>query len=374
MPSINNVLGVLLPMICGLITGPVQASGGHAPAGLEGSYEIVAVRRASDVAGPVEDATVADVIGKTVSFDETLQWLDGRVCAQWRAEKRTDPAVNFSDPILSDTQVGPIDGQRSTGDKRLNDGFDLICGDGVVASLARVDNRVLVTSSASGVHYFILEKQLAGAAIKAFQTHLASMKFFNDAPKESWDEVSLRAVAAYAEYRGAKYRFRRPAITQNLLDGLDIPGEQAEYGVVKIVHTGEVSAYFYGEEVDLAPREFGVRRLAFRFDGDNREYAFTPAGDLFETDWRFDIFSPNHVLLLQDRFGPYHVVRLTDLKAYLTGDVEPNYVVGDRPEDASAAAVLSEAVWTSPTSFDYVESCCGERRARRWSMPEDGGE
>src|ERR1700732_2364208 len=91
---------------------------------------------------------------------------------------------------------------------------------------------------------------------------------------------------------------------------------------IRAVTAHGITAHFGGEkspvEVD-APLEYGVEALWFTFEGKQRFYVFKPKGELFFTDWSFDVFSPDgaHVLLPQSHYGPYHVVASDRLKDYL---------------------------------------------------------
>lgn len=192
------------------------------PAPPSGEFTIVAARRAGGVAGgPVEDPA-ARRIGETVSFGETLIWWDGKKCESWTAKPTDERVLPLNDPNLSDTQLPPVDGPVSAGDRRLNAGWSLTCDGEPLGVLLQVDRRVLVVPTKSGVTNLILEKPLQPEETFAFQKQLKSMKFYSGAPSSEWDEDSVYAVAAYAEYRGAKYRFARPAVTENLLDGLNV--------------------------------------------------------------------------------------------------------------------------------------------------------
>ena len=114
-----------------------------------------------------------------------------------------------------------------------------------------------------------------------------------------------------------------------------------------------VLAQFWGVAVptDVSKR-FGVRALRFAFE-DGSSIDFTPRGQLFFTDWRFDILSPDgqHLLLLQDRYGPYHVVRTDGLRAYLDGG-DPDWSFGYENPDGSAW-IHEAAQWSSDTEILY---------------------
>jgi hypothetical protein len=165
------------------------------------------------------------------------------------------------------------------------------------------------------------------------------------------------------------------AITDHSRRELRFLAEQkAELELLKLVQAEPVSAYFYGEDIDLEgmPLEFGVKRLAFRFQGDDKEYSFTPEGELFHSDWHFEIFSPaaTHVLLQQDHFGPLHIVSLARLKSYLLGEAGPDHVLAELDQgDPGPASVVSDARWISRTSVEYIATCCGDSRVHRWTIP-----
>jgi len=132
---------------------------------------------------------------------------------------------------------------------------------------------------------------------------------------------------------------------------------------VRTIVRGPVSAHFMGEAEPQSPPNYGVRELVFTFEGDPRRYPFRPEGTLFFSDWSFDaIFSPggSYLLLPQDHFGPYHVVRAENLKRYLAGEAAPDHVIDQPGAGGRPAAVLSDARWLSETALHYTASCCGE--------------
>lgn len=195
---------------------------------LSGQYELVDVRRASDVAGgPIEESTIR-LIGSTASFGEKFDFpgLDG--CTTWSVKAASEIPLNENDPVLSDTQIAPIDGDRSAGDKRINLGLKVFCDGEYKISLLKVDERILVVPTASGIAYLIFERSLSDEETKRFQFQLRDMKFYSGSASSSWDEDSFRALSFYAEYRGADYRFARTAISENLLDALGVIQPETE--------------------------------------------------------------------------------------------------------------------------------------------------
>jgi hypothetical protein len=134
-------------------------------------------------------------------------------------------------------------------------------------------------------------------------------------------------------------------------------------GEIHAVTIHGLTAHFGGRkspvEVD-APLEYNVEALWFTFEGDWRSYVFKPTGELFFTDWSFDLFSPDgaHVLLPQSHYGPYHVVATDRLKNYLIGCVKPNYVVTKRGRRIDPATVHSDGHWISAREIQFTVACC----------------
>jgi hypothetical protein len=138
------------------------------------------------------------------------------------------------------------------------------------------------------------------------------------------------------------------------------------------VSAGDVTAHFGGvrEKGDRdMPLEYSVTRLWFTFRGDRKRYAFRPKGELFFSDWRFDIFSPDgrRVLLLQDRFGPYHVVSVDKLRKYLRDEAEPEHILdGSSPGNSTTTAgVHHEGRWTSSDTVEFKFTCCGQTSVKQ---------
>ncbi len=340
----------------------------------KGDFVLVDIRRSADAIGPPEDPSLKWDIGQTLSLAESLTLPDGSGCPSWSAAQADGPAVNIADPILSDTQIGPIDSTRSAGDRVLNRSLELRCGAESALVVLQVDRRVLVTSSPSGLSYLVFEAPLNSTQLQALQGQLQSMKYLEEEPSGEWTDATRSALAYYAEYRGAEYRFHRAAITENLLDGLGVlPPPQEE--VLKVVYGGDVSAWFYGEPVELGPPEYGTQRLHFRFKEDPREYAFNPIGTLEFSDWSTNLFSNDGslVALLQDRYGPYHIVKTEELREYLADSAEPNWIVSKPPRDTELdqASVHSNLKWTSESSLEFTHTCCGDPIGMFWQVPDD---
>ena len=115
------------------------------------------------------------------------------------------------------------------------------------------------------------------------------------------------------------------------------------------------------------PIQSGVSALWFTFEGDPRAYGFASMtkdpgdADLEFADWNLNIFSPDgaYVLLLQDEHGPYHIVAIRKLKAYLTAGGKPDYVVPGNVAQNEAAQTYSDGHWISAQEVGYTASSNG---------------
>lgn len=181
---------------------------------LAARYEPVAVRSASNVATTAEARP--PVNPGAISFRPDLVWHDGRTCADWTLEPESRAMVVEPDPMLSDAEVGPLNGP----DHRLDAEFALVCRDlgGWTAQFRMVDRRTLVTSTPNGAQWLVFQTPLPQAELVRFQDQLRDMKFLAGPSSGELDEATRRAAAAYAEYRGAAYRFETPVVSENLLD------------------------------------------------------------------------------------------------------------------------------------------------------------
>jgi hypothetical protein len=101
----------------------------------------------------------------------------------------------------------------------------------------------------------------------------------------------------------------------------------------------------------------GATGLRFRIDGKVTE--FQPAGGLEPADWSFDIFSPDctRVALAQDHYGPYHVVKLEGLPAYLAGG-SPEAMV-EKKSESGESMVHGDLRWLSGDRLEFTAGCCG---------------
>jgi|SRR5579859_926169 len=140
-----------------------------------------------------------------------------------------------------------------------------------------------------------------------------------------------------------------------------------------------VTAHFGGiVPPDSVPLQSGVSALWFTFEGDPQNYGFASMtkepGDahLAFNEWSLDIFSPDgaYVLLLQDEYGPYHIVATGKLKAYLTAGAKPDYVVPESYAQDEAPHTYSDGHWVSARSIEFTASCCGSTETLTYTLPE----
>lgn len=87
----------------------------------------------------------------------------------------------------------------------------------------------------------------------------------------------------------------------------------------------------------------------------------------------FGVFSPDcqRVLLLQSRMGPFHVLRLTRLAAYVDG-APPDYVLAGEPSEdgVSGTGVFRHGAWLSSREIAYTWGCCEPAITTRFMLPE----
>ncbi len=208
------------------ITGPSAEL--NALAGFAGTYIIIDSRRASDVAAPLTEISEADnPIGKSVRFTRHGIEMEGISCTSWKI-RLSDNAVLFvkTDPNLIDLNLRPADSLNSVGDRRAHAGYEITCEGEHFATIHKVDDRVLIMPWANSAINLILEKPLSSLQIKAYQAQLKSMNFYDGPLSGELDAATLRGSRLWYEYRANPDETEpipaRPAITENLLDGLSI--------------------------------------------------------------------------------------------------------------------------------------------------------
>ena len=128
----------------------------------------------------------------------------------------------------------------------------------------------------------------------------------------------------------------------------------------------KVTAIWIGEDQTIdsslkdMPLTFGVQKLVFEFSATKERIEFKPQGELFFSSWSFNIFSPDFrfVVLLQDHYGPYHIIPIDNLRDYLSGKNTQFEIVDGRIPDGSGA-IHGEILWLTDDSIKFSACCCG---------------
>jgi hypothetical protein len=188
-------------------------------------------------------------------------------------------------------------------------------------------------------------------------------------PGERVDEIS-RIDESIPAWRGARIDDSIAAIRR----GNEAEAMPVARAVEHRVTCGGVTAIWTGEndgdfdrwtKLELAivpapePAIDGHTRVVTRDLADHDEVAF-------------DIFSPDcrRVLLLQSRYGPFHVVRTHELAAYLEG-APPERVLRGTPDPAgiTGTGVFRGGGWISNTEVAFTWGCCDPPITTRVVLP-----
>lgn len=104
---------------------------------------------------------------------------------------------------------------------------------------------------------------------------------------------------------------------------------------------------------------FGTERLVFVFKHPAERLEFHPKGQLFFSDWSFHFVSPDKkfIALPQDRYGPYHLLPVRALRAYLHGKKTKLEVV--KGKSGEEAVVHGDLRWIDPKTVQFKVACCG---------------
>lgn len=187
---------------------------------ISGTYTVVDLRRASDVASPAMPFP-EDAIGQSVTISEDGFAADGLGCDSWQAEPIENPAMLTDDPLLAD--AFPFD--PDTGDRPTAVAFRLLCEGEYIATLAQTDPRVLVMTLANEAVNAVMEMPLAPGSYLRLEQELADMKFLSAEPDGQSDEIADEAIRQYYAYRlqrGDMPLPRRPARSAALFAGMGV--------------------------------------------------------------------------------------------------------------------------------------------------------
>ena len=141
------------------------------------------------------------------------------------------------------------------------------------------------------------------------------------------------------------------------------------------LHYPLATAVFRGSAVGTFPLPSAAESLSFLLPNIDEALRFQPTGTLYPSDWTFDLLSPdrNHLLLLQDHYGPYHIISFAHLAQYLDGHREPEYLVDWQFPESSADAVLSQGRWLTNHMIAFSAECCGTAVALTYRLGSDRG-
>lgn len=217
-------LGVLSLVLCSQNAGAAEATGKKVT--LEGTYKVVAIRNASDVAAPAAPLTATDSpVGKDIKITADSLEMGSRKCAYREGMRTLVSVINRKDPILADIDVPPADSPLSRGDQRIMTAFHYKCSGKGFVHVYKVDDRVIVIPWDNSARYLIAEKPLSSQQIIRLQKALKDVKFLEAEPSGKLDAETLRALSNWSHYRLGKpdaYKFGRVAITENLLDTMGV--------------------------------------------------------------------------------------------------------------------------------------------------------
>jgi hypothetical protein len=122
----------------------------------------------------------------------------------------------------------------------------------------------------------------------------------------------------------------------------------------------EIRADYFKERNEYLPLQYSVDSLYFINIPKNIIKLWSPEGDLYFSDWEFDIWSKkgNYVALLQDHFGPIHIYLTKEfMKSF---NIPPNFILYGREPDSDDPAKVTKFVgWKSDNILVYSNACCG---------------
>lgn len=185
---------------------------------ISGTYVVVDMRRASDVAAPAAPFP-DDAMGKSITISKDGIAADGLACDAWQREPLENPAMLTDDPLLGD--AFPFD--PDTGDRPQAVAFRLLCEGEYFATLAQTDPRILVMTLANETVNMVMEVPLSPERYLRLEEKLADMKFLSAAPDGEPDDTADEAIRQYYAYRlqrGDTVLPRRPARSAALLAGM----------------------------------------------------------------------------------------------------------------------------------------------------------
>ena len=194
-------------------------------AAISGTYEVVAVRRASLTAAPLDpDRDDSGLLGAVVTIDPAGITSPDSDCVPETLVPSEGPDVIDTDPMLADLRLPGLD-ETAPQPGRV---YSVSCSNGSPMMIYMADRRAIAIPWDNGASYLIGERPLTPQQVKGFQEELIDMKFQSGPASTSWTEDGLTGLRAYYDYRKLgddAYNFYRPVITSGLLDRLGVEEE-----------------------------------------------------------------------------------------------------------------------------------------------------
>lgn len=190
----------------------------------EGTFTIVDLRRAEDVAGQPIPLNVKEVLGNEITLHTDGLELAGADCDDWTITA-TELQINFNSMMLRDALIGPIPMPHSSGDKRILQSWEYVCEGTDRFLVTQIDPNVVIFHLENGGLHAIAERPIAPGVVMRMQRALASVKFYGGPINGELDVDTLRGASFWAEDRlrpHSEFRFKRPALTMNLFDTMDV--------------------------------------------------------------------------------------------------------------------------------------------------------
>ena len=109
-----------------------------------------------------------------------------------------------------------------------------------------------------------------------------------------------------------------------------------------------------------------VEKLYFIDMKNQLRVQFEPDGKLYFSDWYFNLWSPNGkwVILQQDHYGPYHIVKSKKLFKYLYEKGTPR----ETPNNFKPAQVHNFTGWERNHIIRFTGSCCGDETLYHYNI------
>ncbi|MEO0509960.1 MAG: hypothetical protein AAF065_08890 [Verrucomicrobiota bacterium] len=205
------VYGIFL---CALMIG-LSGCRSVSPSASDEVFEIVAVRKPGDVAMPAGSPRAPGPgKGDQLVVSEQLQWIDGKVYADWIEVPLQASALSMGDPIFADVYFG----LQAAADVRFASRY---VSDGVtVGEIYWVDTRVGLIPRSSGSPVYILEKVISRDAGRLFEAALKAKGFPPGLVDGVIDQETRAALGLYLESEGLPYRYAVPVVTDAVYEAV----------------------------------------------------------------------------------------------------------------------------------------------------------